>query len=743
MMDNAISRDALSAGESSAASDALDAEPPRTSWTAFRFTVDGDGIARIVFDLPNEKVNKFSALVMTELGEILDALARRSDVKAAVFTSAKSDVFIAGADIKELQAITIRADAFAKARVGQQLFQKVADLPYPTIAVIDGACVGGGLEFAMACSHRIVTDEPKTSLGLPEVTLGIIPGWGGTQRLPRLVGIQNALEMVLAGKPVNGPKAFKIGLADACVARAFLDVELPKFIAVCLSPEGRERLANRPKARDSRMLGGNPFGRMALFRGARKMLRKKARGMAAPVKALQVLQHTYGISLDSGLAYEAEAFSEVAPTPACKCLVDCFFAGEALKKSDGAKKDAPPVKQAAVLGAGVMGGGIAWLFASNDIAVRVKDITWEAVAKAFHTANDYNRQLVKIRKLKEGEASVRMQRIGGAIDFSGFAHADVVVEAVVEAMEVKKKVFAELEGHVRPDTVIASNTSSLSITEMATALKKPERFVGMHFFNPVNRMPLVEVIPGAVSSPEAVAMIVSLARRCGKTAVVVKDCPGFLVNRILLPYMNEAAWMLQEGGDPEAIDAAIYRFGMPMGPFTLTDEVGIDVGTKVAKILAQGYGERMKVAPVLEYIAHDLKLLGAKAKRGFYLHDDKKRRINPEIAAGVKQVRDRLNISSRAIPADEVVDRCMLTMVNESARCIEEHVIAKAAFLDLAMVMGTGFPPQRGGPLHYADQLGLNVVVERLKRLQERHGERFKPADLLVTMAGRNERFFG
>ncbi|MBA2480996.1 MAG: fatty-acid oxidation protein subunit alpha, partial [Planctomycetes bacterium] len=426
----------------------------------------------------------------------------------------------------------------------------------------------------------------------------------------------------------------------------------------------------------------------------------------------------------------------------CKCLVDCFFAGEALKKADGGKRDAPPVKQAAVLGAGVMGGGIAWLFASNDISVRVKDITWEAVAKAFHTANDYNRQLVKIRKLKEGEASVRMHRISGAIDFKGMAHVDVVVEAVVESMEVKKKVFAELEGHVRPDTVIASNTSSLSITEMATALAKPERFVGMHFFNPVNRMPLVEVIPGSASSPEAVAMIVTLARRCGKTAVVVKDCPGFLVNRILLPYMNEAAWILQEGGDPEAMDRAIYRFGMPMGPFTLTDEVGIDVGTKVAKILAVGYGERMKVAPVLEFIAHDLKLLGAKAKRGFYIHDNDSKRINPEIATGVKQVRDKLGITPRAIAPDEVVDRCMLTTINESARCIEEHVIAKPAFLDLAMVMGTGFPPQRGGPLHYADQLGINVVVDRLKRLQERHGERFKPADLLVGMAARGERFF-
>ncbi len=719
----------------------------RNDKPAFTLSVDGEGVGKVVFDLPGEKVNKFSASVILELGDLLDALAKRADIKVLAFVSGKPDVFIAGADIRELQNITIAADAVAKARAGQLLFQRVHDLPFPTIAVIDGACLGGGCEFALACSFRLATDAEKTSIGLPEVTLGILPGWGGTQRLPRLVGPKQALDMILAGKPLNGPKAFKAGLADACVARAFLDIELPRFIARCLTSEGRDALrANRKPHGTSKMLEGNPFGRMLLYRGARKLLRKKSRGMPAPFKALEVVRQTYGGGIEAGLQREAEAFSELAPTSECKCLIDCFFASEALKKIEAPKSGSDPAKamtSAAVLGAGVMGGGIAWLFADRDLAVRVKDISWDAVAKAFHTANEYNRALVKIRKLKEGDASVRMQRISGTVDFNGFRHADVIVEAVVEDMGVKKKVLAELENHVRDEAFIASNTSSLSIGEMGRALRHPERFVGMHFFNPVNRMPLVEVIPGAASSPEAVAAIVALSRRLGKTAVVVKDCPGFLVNRILLPYMNEAAWMLQEGGDLELIDKVMYRFGMPMGPFTLTDEVGIDVGAKVAKILAMGYGERMNVAPVLEHISHDLKLLGAKAKRGFYLHQDKGRRVpNPEISPAVKSVRDKLGVTPRALTPEEILDRCMLTMVNESARCLEEKVIAKPAFLDLAMVMGTGFPPQRGGPLHYADQLGVKTVVDRLRRLQDRHGMRFKPSELLVGMAARGDRFF-
>jgi len=733
--------------------------------SAFILSVDAAGIARLVFDLSGEKVNKFSGKVVTELNALLDDLAKRPGLKALVITSGKTDVFVAGADIRELQTISTTDEAYAKARAGQLLFQRVADLPFPSVAAIDGACLGGGMEFALACTYRIVTDEPKTSLGLPEVSLGILPGWGGTQRLPALVGLGQALEMILPGKPLNGTKAFKAGLADRCVARAFLPAELDAFVAEILTPGGRAKvLARRAQRPFARKLADSALMRPVVWAKARKELMRKTRGMMpAPLKALAVIRETRGMSLAQGLEAEARGFAELAVTPECRCLIDLFFATEAVKKEGVLHKSSSPVPggqgearspqqtagksersvaTAGVLGAGVMGGGIAWLFADKGMQVRVKDIAWEAVAKAYKTASEYNATLVKIRKLTHQQAAQRLLRIGGGIDYTGFAATDVVVEAVVEDLGVKRKVLAEVERHVRDDCVLASNTSSLSVAAMAEALARPERFVGMHFFNPVNRMPLVEVVAGPRSSPEAVALVANLARRCGKTAIVVKDCAGFLVNRILLPYMNEAARLLQEGGDLERIDHVVYRFGMPMGPFTLTDEVGIDVGHKVAKILAAAYGERMAVAEVLAKVHDELKLLGAKSGKGFYLHQGKERRINPDIDAAVSGAQGDLNLAPRAIGDDEILDRCLLIMVNEASRCLDEGVVASPAVLDLAMVMGTGFPPQRGGPLHHADTLGPKLVVARLRELCAAHGMRFEPSPLLVRMAQRDVRFF-
>ncbi|MBA3686665.1 MAG: enoyl-CoA hydratase/isomerase family protein, partial [Planctomycetes bacterium] len=559
--------------------------------SAFHLTVDQNGIAKLIFDLPGEKVNKFSATVVTELNALLDDLAKRAGVSALVVSSAKKDVFIAGADIKELATISTADEAYAKARAGQMLFQRVADLPFPSVAAIDGACLGGGCEFAMACTYRVVTDNPKTSIGLPEVTLGILPGWGGTVRLPRLVGLTKAIEMILAGRPLNGPRAYKAGLADRCVAAAFLADEVAMFLAQVLAPGGAEKIAARRAQRPfATKLADSGLMRPIVASKARKELMRKTRGlMPSPLKALETVLANQGRALPAALDAEAKAFAVLAMTPECHCLIDCFFASEALKKEGGKAPD-KPIQRAGVLGAGVMGGGIAWLFAQNGMTVRLKDISWDAVAKGYKTVEEYSQALVKLRKLTHGEARQRVLRVGGTLDWTGFPSTDVVVEAVVENIEVKKKVLAECERNISDDCVLATNTSSLSVTEMGGALTRPQRLVGMHFFNPVNRMPLVEVVAGARTSPEAVALTAALARRMGKIAVVVKDCPGFLVNRILLPYMNEAAKILQEGGDLATIDKTIYAYGMPMGPFTLTDEVGIDVGHKVAKVLAHAYG---------------------------------------------------------------------------------------------------------------------------------------------------------
>ncbi|MEK7414144.1 MAG: 3-hydroxyacyl-CoA dehydrogenase NAD-binding domain-containing protein, partial [Planctomycetota bacterium] len=449
--------------------------------------------------------------------------------------------------------------------------------------------------------------------------------------------------------------------------------------------------------------------------------------MPAPLRAARVMGATAWGGPFAGLETEAVALADLTVTPQAANLIDAYFASEAAKKEGG--NNGVAVKAAGVLGAGVMGGGIAWAFANAGVQVRVKDLNWDALAKAYATAADYNKKLLKIRKLTPGGANVAAHRISGTVDFSGFMAVDVVVEAVVENLEVKRKVLAELENHVRDDAVIATNTSSLSVADMAAAMKRPQRFVGMHFFNPVNRMPLVEVVAGPASDPKAVATIAALSRRCGKTAIVVQDCPGFLVNRCLLPYLDEAGRCLEDGASVEQVDRVLLHFGMPMGPFALCDEIGLDVGYKVAKILGTAYGERMAVPEVLRRIYEDLHLTGAKGGKGFYLGKSKDGKVNPEVATILPARRG-------AVPTDsEILDRCLLMWINEAARCLAEGVVASGELCDLAMLMGTGFPPSRGGPIHEANTRGVSVVVERLRALAERHGPRFTPCDYLVTHA--------
>ena len=704
---------------------------------AFTLTTT-NGIARLVFDLPGEKVNKFSFEAMQDLDRHLAELEKRTDLRLLVLTSAKPGVFIAGADITMLARISEVPEAEEKAKEGQRVFNRLADLSFPTLAVIDGACLGGGLECALACTWRVVTDSDKVKLGLPEVSLGIIPGWGGTQRLPRLIGLRGALDLIASGRPVNGKKALQMGLADIYVAQAFLHDDLPRIIDQVLDPaQAATLVAKRERPFSERLMGAAPFRGLVLS-AARKEIRRKTRGlMPAPLAALDVLARTGGASRERGLAFEARTFARLAPTPTCKALIDAFFASEEVKKV--AAKPEHEAQVVGVLGAGVMGGGIAWAVSAAGLPVRLKDLTWDAVAKGLATANGYNHALVKMKKCQPTEANLRMHRIGGTLDWSGFDRTDVVIEAVVEDLNVKRKVLAEAEKHLRPGTILASNTSSLSITAMAEGLQDPSRLVGMHFFNPVNRMPLVEVISGKQSSPEAIGRVVALAQKLGKTVEVVRDCPGFLVNRILLPYMNEAARCLEDGGDVAGIDAVITRFGMPMGPFTLTDEVGIDVGFKVARILEAGYGPRHAVADLLRIVYEELHLLGTKAGAGFFLHKGKRLDPNPAIDQALAKL--RAIKPGHVLSDSEVEDRCLLTMVNESARCIEEGVIDRPQLLDLAMLMGTGFPPSKGGPLHYADARGLPEVVDALKRLRDTHGPRFEPAPLLVEMAKANRRF--
>ncbi len=719
------------------------------------FSIDKRGVANIVFDLPGQKVNKLSGEVLLELQKAINVIDGNKAVRVALISSAKKNIFIAGADINEIKSIDGHDDAKKKVSLGQDIISQIARLKIPTIAVINGACMGGGLELALACKYRVGVINPKTMLGLPEVNLGIIPGFGGTQRLPKLVGLENSLKMILTGKPVDAVKAHKIGLIDDIVREEFLEEKMGHFVTEIIKNSNKNcYLKNRSDSAKRRFIVENIFFKKHLiYYFSKKNLLQKTKGFyPAPLVAHDVIKKTYGLTYEKrGFEVELKNFCDLAIGAISKNLIDIYFINESLKKDDGVSNADEIVdkrffiRNASLVGAGVMGGGIAWLFANKDINIRIKDITQEAISIGYKQVKKVFAQLKKIRKYKQSQIDMKMAKLSSGLDYAGFGQSDIIVEAAVENIDIKKSIFRELETKVKPDAIIASNTSSLSVTEMATALKKPERFVGMHFFNPVNRMPLVEVIRGEKTSDETIVKTVKIAKKLGKTPIVVKDVAGFCVNRILLPMMNEAAYLLQDGGDIEVIDHVIESFGMPMGPFVLADVVGIDIGYKVALTLQEAYGDRMKVAKILKEM-HDSHpdLLGKKSGIGFYNYvlGNKKPIVNPEIGRIMEQLRKDHVIPIYYADEDRIVDRCILTMVNEAAKCMEEGVVASPQYLDMAMVMGAGFPAFRGGLLKYVDSRGIHDVVERLKRFEDKIGERFEVSQLLKDMDKFSSRFY-
>ncbi|MBU6139957.1 MAG: enoyl-CoA hydratase/isomerase family protein [Proteobacteria bacterium] len=716
--------------------------------TNFSLSIDKKGVASIVLDLPNEKINKLSAPVMAEIEQALNVIDGNKAVRILVISSAKKDIFVAGADINEIKDLRDPEDARKKVSRGQEIMNKIAALKIPTIAVINGACLGGGLELALACKYRVAVLSQKTQLGLPEVNLGIIPGFGGTQRLPKLVGLPESLKIILSGKSIDSRKALKIGLVDDLIREEFLTEKLSQFANEILKdPKTNRYLSARSVSRKKRFLTeGLFFGKYAIFYFAKKDLWKKTKGSyPAPFVALEVIKRTYEMTYGvRGFKTELDAFCELCVGDVSKNLIDIFFTNEALKKDSGIEGEGRglEVENVAVIGAGVMGGGIAWLFANNDINVRVKDIAQNAIALGYNQIIKIFDQLKKIRKLTQEQINFKIGKVTTSLDYIGFSRADLVIEAVVENMAVKKKILAELETKVKKDAVIASNTSSLSISEMASALQNPERFAGMHFFNPVNRMPLVEVIRGEKTSDNTIATIVKLSKKLGKTPIVVKDVAGFLVNRVLLPYMNEAAFLLQEGAEITRIDSLIEGFGMPMGPFILADVVGIDVGVKVAHSLREAYGDRMPVADILEKIYQNHKdLLGKKVGKGFYIHGEQNR-VNSQINEILLEVRKQKNIHQIYIRDEDIIDRAILMMVNEAAKCLEENEVKNARYLDMAMIMGCGFPAFRGGVLKYADSYGIDRVVSKLQEFSKKHGKRFEVSNLLIQMAQKRQKFY-
>ena len=697
-------------------------------------------IAILEFDQPDSKVNLLNSATMQELAENIDQLAQKSqgEVKALIITSKKEGSFIAGADIKEIEQIQWAAEAKEKSEKGKQILNSLQNLDLITLAVINGDCLGGGLELAVACKYRVASFSDRVKIGLPEVKLGLVPGWGGTQRLPRLIGLTQALKMILSGQNISGREALKNGLVDRLFPEARLKEESFNFVRGFL--EGTEHITRiRRKGFSKALLENNPLGRAVLFQQVKKNLLKKTSGFyPAPLKALEIIKRTYGKSNQSGFILESEIFSQLAVTEVSKNLIKVFYLNEKFKKfpwvSDQVKQT--KVNKCGIVGAGLMGGGIAHLTSSHDIPTRIRDVNFEPLKKALKTAREIFDYSLRNRKLKKNQVEYKMGLISPTVTYQGFENTDIVIEAVVEDLSIKQKVFKELSQIISPRAVLASNTSALSIGRLAEAVSYPERVVGLHFFNPVQRMPLVEIIKSEKTSDQTLAQVIAFARGLGKTVIVVQDRPGFLVNRILFPYLNEAASLLEEGMQIEKIDRIARRFGMPLGPLELADEVGIDVGYKVAKILQDAFGDRMRIASVLDNLIQK-GLLGKKSGQGFYLHTGKRKIPNPEVYR-MTEINNRGRVSDQA-----ALKRMIYTMVNEAARCLEEKVVNCPETIDIGMIAGIGFPPFRAGLLRYADSIGIEAIVTDLVNFQNQFGqERFRPCDLLLEKSRQKQSFY-
>lgn len=728
----------------------------------FTYKVE-DGVAVITIDQQGEPVNTLTL----EMGAAFETLLRHAEkdpsVKAVVFTSGKKDNFVAGAKIDFLQTIKTAAEATEVSRKGQEGFDRLDAFPKPVVAAIHGACLGGGLEWVLACDYRIATDSPKTSLGLPEVQLGLLPGGGGTQRLPELIGIQPALDLILTGKTVKPPKAKRLGLVDEVVpvpilravaiqrarelSAGALKVERPHGQRLkAVAAQSKKGLAGMLQSLANKelwaqvALEANPLGRKILFDQARKQLLRKTRGKyPAPEKALEAVRVGVESGRKAGLEAEARLFGELVVSDVSKRLVEIFFATTALKKENGTSDPSVKpreVKKIGVLGGGLMGGGIAYVAtALQGVPVRVKDKDDAGVGRALKQVRSILDERVKRRSLTWREAAAKQALVTAGTDYSGFKNVELVIEAVFEDLKLKHRIIAETEAVTREDCIFASNTSSLPITELAKGSKRPQQVIGMHYFSPVHKMPLLEIITHKGTADWVTATCVEVGRKQGKTVIVVNDGVGFYTSRILAPYMNEAAYLLADGADIAELDKALVEFGFPVGPITLLDEVGIDVAHKVGPIMEAAYGKRMAAPKTLEKITEDGRL-GRKNQKGFYTYKGKKKEVDASVYALLPHGSER-----RRFDRTEMAERCALQMVNEAIRCLGEGILRSPRDGDVGAIFGLGFPPFLGGPFRYADSLTPAALLKRLEHYQDKYGERFTPAPFLVDVVNQGKEF--
>ncbi len=711
--------------------------------SAFSLSIQDDGIGIIEINVPGDAQNTLKEEFADDFAEVFTQLKQNPALKGLVMISTKPGSFVAGADIKLFDNASSAQQVTLLSELCQETFQQLEDLAIPVVAAIQGACLGGGLELAMACHYRVAAITRDTTLGLPEVMLGLLPAGGGTQRLPRLVGIANALDMMLTGRQLKAKQALRMGLVHAAVEPEALRA---RAIAMAKNPPAKHPKVPSALSKAGAMalaLEKNPLGRKLLFDQARKQAAKKTYGnYPAPAAIIGAVEAGYSKGLKAGYAEEARAFGELAMSAVSQQLRNIFHATNELKKETFVADKSisgRPITSVGVLGAGLMGAGIALTTINKaGLPVRLKDRDDKGLSAGVKYVRKFYNKRAKIGAMTAFEAEAELSRMTASAQYTGFKGLDLVIEAVFEDINLKHQMVRDVEQYGNDHTIFASNTSSLPITKVAEAASRPENVIGLHYFSPVEKMPLLEIITHEKTSPEVVASCVAFGKAQGKTVIVVKDGPGFYTTRVLAPYLNEASRLLLEGMGPKQLDQALMQLGFPVGPITLLDEVGIDVGTKVGPVLEAAFGERMKSpAAAAKMIEHGF--LGRKSGKGFYLYGDgvKGKPVNQEVykVMGVQP-------GHTSIDAVEAAERCTWMFINEAAFCLQEGLLQQPMHGDIGAIFGLGFLPFTGGPFRYMDSLGLQASLAKLEGFADKYGKRFEPAGIIRDMAKNNQTFY-
>lgn len=694
-----------------------------------------DGLAIITMDIQELPQNVLNESVGQEFEAVFDDIESDHSLSALVFQSGKPGCFVAGADISMLQGIETEQQARESSKLLHRLFQRIADLKITTVAAIDGVCLGGGLELALVFDYRIASSAKATRIGVPEVQLGVLPGGGGTTRLPRMIALPTALDMILTGKQLNAKRAKSAGLVDKVV--------IPEALLATAIEFSKK---NKPKHDESivdRLMKFAPVRGFVISKARTQALKMTKGKYPAPMKILDIINQGLGTSLENALDLEAQGFAELLMSPESKQLVNIFFASTELKKDTGVDSESPAraINNVAVLGAGLMGAGISYVNIDKaKITTRLKDINYPGLAKGIEYVGKIIDKKLARKRISQIERQSTMARLTGSIDYKGFKNSDVVIEAVFESLDLKQRMVADIEAlGGETETIFASNTSAIPIDDIAAKAQYPERVVGMHYFSPVEKMPLLEVVKGRKTADWATATAVELGKKQGKTVIVVNDGPGFYTTRILVPYNMEAVRLLLEGVSIEEVDEALEDFGMPVGPIKLMDEVGIDVGAHIVVTLNEAFGDRIPLIDGIEKVLNDDRK-GKKNNKGFY--DYSKQSKGKNVDNSIYDVMGVANAGRAELSRTEITERIILTMLNEAAYCLGEGILRSARDGDIGAIFGLGFPPFLGGPFRYMDTLGAAVVVDKLETLKALHGERFTPAPALLKLVKTEKCFY-